>query len=228
MIACTAGPWRVVRAGALGVLVGGLSVLGHGAAQPHDVSVSAVAVVIVTSIVGATALTSRRLSVRGVAGFAVIFQFIAHFVLTRMSAHPGASGGTHDHGHSPLGVPPSPPINRVSLSYPWSVDPAASAVTPGLSPESLALAVDWTMLATHVAAGLLVVLIVLRAEAAIFGFADAFTRTARVLFGRFLTPQPPLPVATVLVAPESVALPTFNAYACPQRRRGPPSYALSP
>lgn len=195
MIACTSGPWRVVRAGTLGIMIGGLSILGHGASQPHDVSLVAVSAVVAAAVLGAGAITRQRLSARSVVGFAVLFQLVAHFLLTRLSHHPAPVSVHHSHDHTSVVLP---------------LDP-----TP--------LTIDGAMLLTHAVAGLLVVALVLRAEAALFGFADAVARTARVVFGGVPTPDIPLPTAALPLFAGATALPRRAAYAHPQRRRGPPA-----
>lgn len=173
VIACTAGPWRALRAGTLGLTIGALSVVGHGAGQAHAVSGPAVIAVLGAAVLGAIALTARRLSLVPVLGFAVVLQLVSHFLLTRLGAHAATTHSAMPHQHA---------------RYPTL--PNASA-TP--------LDVDWAMIGAHAVAALLVAFVVLRAEDALFGFAGAVGRTARVLFGGLVAA-----LGTTLVTPRAV------------------------
>jgi hypothetical protein len=204
VIACTDGPIWAVRATTLGLMVGALSVLGHAMSPTHGLSATAILSVMGVAVLAAFGLTAARLTVVRVGVFAVTFQVVAHFLLSRMSAHPHTShaAGSHQYnGRYPL----------VEL-----VEPAP-------------LVVDPVMLATHAAAGVLIMVLILRAESALFGFADALTRTAQVIFGGLYRLLPAQPVTTPQVAVEAtITMLVKQWHVRHVRRRGPPLWCRTP
>lgn len=159
-----------MRALALGMAVGALTLVGHGLGRGH-VSVVAAVVVMGLALAVAAALTSVRLRLPSLVIFVVGFEVAGHWLLARLGHPVTGDGGGHLHqahaGASNVGAGATPQLPAVAF------EPAAGAIQLP----------DLQMLAGHAAAASVIVALAWSADAALHRLEAALGRLLAVVFG---------------------------------------------
>ena len=202
-----------MRALALGMAVGALTLVGHGLGRGH-LSVVAAVVVLGLALAVAAALTAFRLRLHSLVLFVVGFEVAGHWLLARLG-HPttGHGGGALHQGHVGAAIgggAATPQLPAVVL------DPSAGALQLP----------DLRMLAGHAAAATVIVALAWSADAALHGLEAALGRLLAVVFGAayFVRVALIVPARAGGVAAARAVPALTPAAALPARsHRGPPA-----
>ena len=171
MVQVEKGVLRFVRAGILGLCVGLVSVLGHLLGH-GDLPLVAIAQVLGLALAAGGALTGRQLRWQLLLPFVAAFELSAHWLLGRMApAHAGSPVAGHVASHHGLA------LHQVGTER--LIDPAQLDLGGGFWPQ-----LDAAAIGGHIIAGTVIVLLVSRADAAIFILATALVGVGQVLLGR--------------------------------------------
>ncbi|RKO21789.1 hypothetical protein D7Z96_15095 [Pseudarthrobacter phenanthrenivorans] len=164
----TSGLWQFLRAGVVTALVVGIAAAAHQGAGGHLPPVAVMAMLTAVVMAPVTALSRRRLSLPILAGILAVGQGVLHVAFNALSGagpHCGPAGvAAHGH-HQDMVVP------GCAVAAPAAV---SEAVSSGFSPTVMTVA--------HVLATALTVLVLARAEAALWQLKDwlrPLTRTLR-------------------------------------------------
>ncbi|WP_104044498.1 hypothetical protein [Arthrobacter sp. ZGTC412] len=199
----THGLWQFLRAGVVTALIVGIAAVAHQGAGGHLPPVSLMALLTAVVMAPVTALSRRRLSLPVLAGILVAGQGVLHVAFNALSGpvpHCGPAGiAAHSH-HQDMVVP------DCAVAAPAAV---TEAVSSGFSPTVMTVA--------HVLATALTVLVLARAEAALWQLRDWLLPLTQPLRPAVLPPVLDTP------AMGAVSLPPMAPRTRTTAPRGPPS-----
>ena len=210
----TQGALRYLRGTLLGLVVAMTTLVGHSTGHGELTLVPALLVV---GLAVAGALTGRRLRPAALLPFVAGFQVAAHWVLSHAPSRPGGTLLGHAHDGSTGAVGRQVWSEPVRPELGWS---EAGSWVPQL---------DLPMLGGHAVAGLIIVGLVWRADAALFAFATALRRAIDVVLGGgfWAVPRPVTRTARRLFTADAPAPGQALCHPSPWQHRGPPVPALA-